>query len=58
MEKSYGYEKGKTYYCGYWCKKHTVIDIKDNGDIVSKWEDGQITVHATPLGKRYGDKEL
>ncbi len=60
MDKALGFEKGKTYYCGYWKKKHTVVDIREHfitPEIVSKWEDGQTTIHSTPFDKER-DKEV
>ena len=51
-----GYELGKTYYCGYWGRKHTIEDIKQGGvfdyEIKSRWEDGHYTWHATCFDKK------
>ena len=56
MIKALGFEKGKTYFCGYWHKKHTIIDIRTHPvypEIVSHWEDGRITIHSTPFEKKW-----
>ena len=47
------YEKGKTYYIGYWNLTCKVLDIIPN-DIWGEeykclWEDGRITTHCTKL---------
>lgn len=57
MSTSIGFEKGKSYYCGYWERKHTIIDILENGDIVSLWhstkyEKEHTTIHRTAFHKR------
>lgn len=57
MVNSIGFTLGKTYYCGYWRENHKIIEIKDNGDVVSQWEKGNLTLHHTPFDKNR-DKEL
>ena len=55
MKKALGFEVGKTYYCGYWRKKHFIREIREHPiypEIVSEWEDGHITIHSTTFDKR------
>ena len=52
------YEKGKTYFCGYWHEYFTVIDILYNVPIwetvyVCKWEDGHVNQHSTRPSKKW-----
>jgi hypothetical protein len=52
-----GYELGKTYFSNYWRKKFTVIQLHDklgwmDWAVTVLWEDGSITTHCTPFGKR------
>ena len=62
MVKSIGFIKGKSYWCGYWAKKHTIIEIHPNGDVTSLWhatkyEKEYTTTHHTCFDKRR-DKEI
>lgn len=44
----YNYEVGSTYWCGYWQKYYTVVEV--NGRQVKvHWEDGSETLHSTSL---------
>lgn len=46
-------ELGKTYYCSYWQKSYTVLEIKEHSiwEEVYKclWSDGTINTHGTKL---------
>jgi hypothetical protein len=52
-----GHELGKTYFCAYWRKSYTVLQIHDKSGwmdwaVTVKWEDGSQTTHCTALDKR------
>lgn len=51
---SLGFEIGKTYYCGYWRRNHTIVSARSLGrfgaaEVTSRWDDGIETIHATPF---------
>ena len=53
LAKAIKNEVGKKYYCSYWQKSYTVLEIKQH-DIWCEvykclWSDGTITTHATKL---------
>jgi hypothetical protein len=51
--KNSKYEKGKTYWCGYWCKYYRVLDVTyEQGRLKSvtvEWQDGHKGTHCTWL---------
>lgn len=55
------YEIGKTYWCGYWERCYTVLDVKLAGknldSVTVQWQDGTRVVHRTCLNP-YQDWEL
>lgn len=55
LKKATKYEKGKTYYCGYWGQTFKVIDIVPTifGESYKcQWSDGTISTHATKLNTK------
>jgi len=51
------YQKGRTYWCGYWSRWYQVINVnyqgaEKNRELVSvtiRWQDGTVGTHCTPL---------
>lgn len=44
----YCHEVGAIYWCGYWQKYYTVIEV-DSRQVKACWEDGTETIHSTSL---------
>ena len=52
IDKTKGFEVGKTYFCGYWHEAFEVLEIERNVPIWDtvyfvKWEDGHTNAHST-----------
>jgi hypothetical protein len=55
------YKKGKTYWCGYWQKYYTVLDViyktigkrEHLNQVTIQWEDGRIATHKTNLDTKH-----
>lgn len=50
------YEKGKSYWCGYWQQYYTVIEVvySTNGlkSVTVLWQNGEQTTHCTNLDSK------
>jgi len=56
------YKKGHTYYCTYWAKYYTVLDVEFEQPynrlkcVTIQWQNGSVKTHCTQLHER--DYEL